>query len=93
MSHRQSATDQLVILARFPQEVSAAPLLAELKANGIQASLTGGFTAGFIAEAPGDVQVRVLQSELPAAKKILATVQQQDFPIDWSKIDVGTPEE
>ena len=83
--------DDLVILCRFPFEMEAAPIVAELEANNIAASLVGGFTAGFIAEAPGDVQVKVLFKDLEQARVILKRFQDENDHIDWSKVDVGEP--
>ena len=90
MSDEEHA-DDLVVLCRFPFEMEAAPIVAELEANDIAASLTGGFTAGFIAEAPGDVQVKVLNKDLSRARAILKVFVEENHHIDWSKVDVGEP--
>ena len=91
MSDEEHADDDLVILCRFPFEMEAAPVVTELEANDISASLVGGFTAGFIAEAPGDVQVKVLFKDFEKAREILKRFQDENDHIDWSKVDVGEP--
>ena len=54
---------------------------------------TGGFTAGFRAEAPGDVQIIVRQADLEQARRALEKIQGEQPEIDWSKVDVGKPED
>ena len=81
------------ILARVPSDIEAASLVSDLAARGIEASTTGGFTAGFRAEAPGEVNIIVRQADLARAKQALAEIEQQPSDIDWSKVDVGKPED
>ena len=90
MSDEEHA-DDLVVLCRFPFEMEAAPVVAELESNNIAVSLTGGFTAGFIAEAPGDVQGKGLNKDIEQARKILKKFVEENHHIDWSKVDVGEP--
>lgn len=66
-----SPSDQLAELMRVPNEMEAAIVVNALSDNGIQATATGGFTSGFKAEAPGDVQIYVRQGDLRAARQIL----------------------
>lgn len=82
-------SEALAILIRVPSEIEAAPIVSALKAEGLSATMTGGFTAGFIAEAPGDVQVKVLESDLPKAQAVLEKFKAENDRIDWSQIDVG----
>jgi len=82
-----------VILCEFDTELQATALLAELQAGGIDASTTGGFTAGFRAETPGLVQVVVRQKDLVRAKAIWDNFSHSKLEIDWSKVDVGDPED
>jgi len=88
-----SDPEALAILIRVPSEIEAAPLIAALEMDGIPATMTGGFTAGFIAEAPGDVQINVLESNLARAKLALEKFQTENSRIDWSQIDVGKRED
>ena len=55
--------------------------------------MTGGFTAGFKAEAPGSVQILVRSSDLDEAERALAEIRKDEGEIDWSQIDVGQPED
>ena len=82
----------LVKLVTFPTEVGAAPVVSALEDAGISAIATGGFTAEFIAEAPGEVQVLVAQRDLPRAKEVLDVLREEMDHIDWSQVDVGEPE-
>lgn len=85
--------EELVVLARAKNEVEAASLVTALSAYEIDATATGGFTAGFRAEAPGDVQVVVKQSDVERAKEALARIRDDQASIDWSSVDVGQPED
>jgi len=82
----------LVKLAAFPTEVGAAPVVSALEEAGISAIATGGFTAEFMAEAPGEVQVLVAERDLSKAKEILNVLREEMDHIDWSQVDVGQPE-
>ena len=82
----------LVKLATFPTEIGAAPVVSALEDAGISAVATGGFTAEFIAEAPGEVQVLVAERDLPRAKEVLTLLREEMDLIDWSQVDVGEPE-
>jgi len=83
----------LTIVARVLNEAEAQPIVAALKEANIPATMTGGFTAGFIAEAPGDIQIKVFEEHLKAAKKILDQFEIDNEEIDWDKVDVGKPAE
>ena len=74
-----------------PSEIEGAAIVAALSEHGIKASTTGDFTSGFRAEAPGWVQVVVRSEDFEKAEQILK--QLDDKPVDWSKVDVGEPEE
>lgn len=88
-----SQDEELTTLIHVPTEGEAAPLVEALMAAGISATMTGGFTAGFIAEAPGDISIKIFEKDLAEAKKILSKFESENESIDWSKIDVGKPEE
>ena len=81
------------VLSSVANEVEAAGMVTALAEYGIEASMVGGFTAGFKAEAPGSVQILVRRSDLDEAKRALAEIQRDEGEIDWSKIDVGQPED
>jgi len=82
---------QLITLASIPTETEAAPIVAALKAEGISATMTGGFTAGFIAEAPGEISIKVFAKDELAARKVLEKFEIENAEIDWDKVDVGKP--
>lgn len=80
------------VLCRAADEFEAGAIITALGELGIHAMAVGGYTAGFIAEAPGDVSVLVSQQELKAAQAALQEIQKSQKEIDWSKVDVGQPE-
>lgn len=77
---------KLVEVAKRPTESEAMILVAVLADEGIKSVATGGFTAGFVAEAPGWVSVQTLEDDAIRAKEILAELKQQ--PQQWSDEDV-----
>jgi hypothetical protein len=84
--------DNLLLLMKFAEEFEANSLLHELAANSIDAVVTGGFTAGFRAEAPGSVTVLVRQSDWERARATVLEWERNRGQTDWSSIDVGQPE-
>lgn len=64
--------DSPVVLRRVPTEVEANAIVAALAAEQVEAMTTGGFVAGFRAEAPGDLEVRVRRGDLEKANALLA---------------------
>jgi len=81
------------LLTSVRTEVEAVAVVAALADRGIEATLTGSFTAGFLAEAPGLVQVVVRHEELARAKQILVEIEQDRTDVDWSQVDVGEPDD
>jgi hypothetical protein len=81
------------LLTSTPTEVEASIIIAALEEEGIRATMTGQYTAGFRAEAPGWVQILVAAEDLPRANEVLAQVQRDNADIDWSQVDVGQPED
>jgi len=81
------------VLMRVPSEVEAAAIVTALASRGIEALTTGGFTAGFRAEAPGQVSVMVHQDDLAPARQAITEIQQEAHDIDWSQVDVGKDED
>jgi hypothetical protein len=64
--------DTLITVASVPSEMEGHLLANILNESGIPATVTGGFTAQFRAEAPGSVRVLVRQERAAAAKSVLA---------------------
>ena len=85
--------DKLVTLTQVDDEVNASIIISTLEKAGIKATSTGVFTAGFRAEAPGYVSVVVSEKDLVEAQRVLDTIEYQKSDVDWSKVDVGDPEE
>jgi len=81
-----------VTLISTPTELEAQVIAGALVNRGLPAKAVGGFTAGFKAEAPGEVQVLVPGERLEEAMRLLADIRQEQASIDWSQIDVGDPE-
>lgn len=80
------------VLVSVPTEFEAGVIASALCEQQINATTTGGLTSGFKAEAPGEVAVVVPLSQLDDAKQVLASIRQEQSEIDWSQVDVGTPE-
>jgi hypothetical protein len=83
----------VVRLTSMPTEREAAVIIAALEECGITSTMSGQFTAGFRAEAPGWVQILVAEEDVARAKEALANVRDEQRDIDWSQVDVGEPEE
>lgn len=62
---------QFELVVSVPSEVEAAAIVSVLAEQGIAAKATGGLTAGFRAEAPGEVGILVAVDDLPRATEIL----------------------
>ncbi|TWU18243.1 putative signal transducing protein [Allorhodopirellula heiligendammensis] len=65
----------LVSVAERSSEIAAGVIVNVLADAGIRATAVGGFTAGFRAEAPGWVQVKVFQRDAERAKEIIAEIR------------------
>ncbi|QDV61692.1 putative signal transducing protein [Crateriforma conspicua] len=68
--------ERLVTVAERSTEVAANILVSVLAENGIRAIATGGFTAGFRAEAPGWVQVKTLEDQADQARELIAEIEE-----------------
>lgn len=66
------------VLLAVATDVEAAAIVTALTAHGIRAMAVGGYTAGFRAEAPAQVQIVVRQAELEPARSLLAEIQRLD---------------
>lgn len=77
-SHQRERSDltgeqqNLVTVAERSSEPEASILVSALKDEGIRAVATGGFTAGFRAEAPGWVAVKTFEQDAERARQIIA---------------------
>ncbi len=60
------------VVAKVPTDFEAAAIVTALQEAGIKAMAVGGHTAGFRAEAPGDVAVVVQENEAKQAETVLA---------------------
>lgn len=58
-------------LISVPNDLEAAMIVSNLAAHGVDATTFGEFTAGFRAEAPGEVKVLVRRSDLQRAREAL----------------------
>lgn len=63
--------NRLVVVASVPTEEEAAVIVAALETRGVQAGFSGALTAGFRAEAPGDVHIMVREVDAVRAREIL----------------------
>jgi len=68
---------KLVTVAKRSSEVAASILVSVLQDEGIKAIATGGFTAGFRAEAPGLVRVQTFESDAERARQIISELESQ----------------
>jgi len=80
------------VLTSVRNDLEAAPLLAALDRLGIETTTTGGFTADFRAEVPGEVRIVVKHKDFARAKAALEHLGEENSDIDWSHVDVGEPE-
>ncbi|MCM2370906.1 putative signal transducing protein [Aporhodopirellula aestuarii] len=68
----------LVTVAERANELTAGVLVNVLADEGIRAIAVGGFTAGFRAEAPGLVQIKVFEKDAERATKILNEIKREN---------------
>jgi hypothetical protein len=85
--------NDLEVLVELATEAEAAGIVTALAERDIEASATSGsaFPANLGLE--GAVQVLVRRADLDRAKQVLAEIQEEQHNIDWSKIDVGKPDD
>lgn len=86
------ASDYLEPLTSTPGEPQAAMIIAALNDQGIEAVAEGGLTAGFRAEAVGEVKVMVWHNDLEHARQALADYCDAAQDIDWGDVDLGEAE-
>ncbi len=73
----------LVTVATRPTEVEATILVNVLEDAGIKAVASGGFTAGFRAEAPGWVSVQTRANDAERAKVVISELK----PLSTQEMD------
>lgn len=66
---------RLVTVAERDLESAALILVTVLKDAGIRAIATGGFTAGFRAEAPGVVKVQTFEVDAERARQVISEIR------------------
>ncbi|MEZ6062071.1 MAG: hypothetical protein R3C19_17155 [Planctomycetaceae bacterium] len=82
-----------VTLLSVPYEPEAVFLVNALADHGVEARMFGVLTSAFRAEAPGEVSVTVRSADLARAQQALEQIDRERGQVDWSKVDVGDPEE
>lgn len=82
----------VAVLTRVPTEFEAALVVTHLAEQGIQAEAVGGYTAGFRAQAPGDIKILVRAGNMEKARQILNELREPIADVDWTQVDVGEPE-
>jgi hypothetical protein len=85
--------ENLARLTSVRTEMEAGVIVGGLENRGIQATMSGVYTANFRAEAPGLVEILVAEHELAKAQEALVDIQEENSHIDWSQVDVGEPED
>ncbi len=69
--------------------IEAAAVATALEAEGIETTTTGSYTGGFQAEAPGEIQVVVRQSQ---AEKALAILERLEGEAEMDNADANEDE-
>ena len=82
--------DDLVVLTRVPDELSALLIVGDLESRGVPAVVIGGLTAQLRAEAPGLVSVMVRRMDLPRAQ---AALEEDAPPPGWEDAAEAAPRE
>ena len=82
-----------VVLCAVANDLEAGSIMTALEAVGIRANATGGYTAGFRAEAPGEIEIWVIQKDLEQAKRLLDAIRTGNQNIDWENVDTSAPGE
>jgi nitrogen regulatory protein PII-like uncharacterized protein len=75
------------LLTSVPNDIEAAAIVNALADRGIRATMTGIYTSGFRAQAPGWVKIVVRNKDLDSAKQALADLKSGTSDIDWSEIE------
>ena len=73
----ENSSDEPVIVTTANSEPLAAIMVARLRGEGIEAEMSGEYTSGFRAEAPGVVQILVRASDAARAREVLQETQDE----------------
>ena len=73
-----NTTDHLKSLVSVPTELEASVIVSLLEDHGIKAKAVGGYTSGFKAEAPGLVDVVVMNDDLEQASAVLRGIEEAE---------------
>lgn len=73
------------VLLSVRNEAEAAAIVGALTDQGIETITTGSYTASFIAEAPGGVNILVKHADVERAEQALAEIHQTT--VDWRTVD------
>jgi hypothetical protein len=65
------------VVFRADNAIEAGAIVTALEAEGIETTTTGTYTSGFQAEAPGQVQVVVRQSQADKARGVIERLEQE----------------
>jgi hypothetical protein len=93
MADRPLHPEHVVPVYSAPNELEAGVFVAALEEAGIKSTMSGTYTAGFRAEAPGQVQILVAQEDLARAQEVIRKGEEDEEDVDWSQVDVGEPED
>ncbi|MEO8494534.1 MAG: DUF2007 domain-containing protein [Planctomycetota bacterium] len=72
-----SDPDSPTIVYSADNAIEAGAIVTALEAQGIKTTTTGSYTSGFQAEAPGQVQVVVRQSQAELARNVIERFEQE----------------
>jgi Putative prokaryotic signal transducing protein len=85
--------EHVVPVTSMPNELEAGVVVAALEEVGIKSTMSGVYTAGFRAEAPGQVQILVAKEDEARAREVIRLGEENKEDVDWSQVDVGQPED
>ncbi len=88
-----SEDTHLSVLTMSSHEYEAQLIVDALQEQGIHAEKSGGPASDFKVGVPGQVKILVETSQLIEATAALDTLRDEADHIDWSKIDVGKPQD
>jgi hypothetical protein len=85
--------ENVVRLISVPTEMEAGIIVGALEEQEIRAAMAGLTTANFRAEAPGRIDILIAEHDLARATQVLETLDAEQGAVDWSRVDVGEPED
>ena len=93
MTDRPLHPEHVIPVYSTPNELEAGVIVAALEEAGIKSTMSGYYTSGFRAEAPGQVQILVAQEDKARAREVIRLGEENKEDVDWSQVDVGEPED